>query len=113
VEFHHPYVVEAIEQASPIANLGDHLLTVLKETGKPIEGSASDIYAALWERDGSRLNAIVPSPASLGWKLRRLSKFRVWKDMITSRIDRTGPTRRHPTIWRIAFPSKDSKKCKS
>ena len=110
VEFHHPHVVEAIEQASPIAYLGDYLLTVLHEIHKPIEGSAADIYAVLWERDGSRLSAIVPSPASLGWKLRRLSKFRVWRDMITSRIDRTGATRRHQTIWKITLPPKGSKK---
>ena len=58
-EFHHPHIVDLIASGSPVASLGDLLLSVIKNNdGEPLQGTASEIYSILWSSQGLLLKPI-------------------------------------------------------
>jgi hypothetical protein len=74
--FHHPRVVELITDASPVAPLGELLVSVIeKQRGsKPLEGTAVEIYGEL----GPALRGISNNAGQFGWQLKRLMKLEGW-----------------------------------
>jgi hypothetical protein len=101
--FHHPRVVELIEEASPVAPLGELLGSVVEKQrgGKPLEGTATEIYREL----GSVLSGISNNAAHFGHQLARLAKLEGWKDCISREEIRIGPNRQKQTKWTIAPPT--------
>ena len=102
--WHHPRVVELIEDASPVAPLGELLLSeVEKRGGKPLEGSATEIYREL----GPVLSGIANNAAHFGHQVERLQKLEGWKNYVGCNEIRIGPNKQKQTIWKIAAPIDD------
>ena len=94
--FHHPRIVELIEDASPVAPLGELLVSVIeKRGGKPLEGSAVELYREL----GSVLSGISNNAAHFAHQLERLGKLAGWKDCVSRSEIRIGPNKQKQTIW--------------
>jgi hypothetical protein len=102
-EFHHPRIVELIEEASPVAPLGELLVSMIEKQreGKPLEGTAVDIYGEL----GPALKGISNNVGHFGYQLKRLMKLEGWKDCVSREEIRVGPNRQKQTIWKIVAPS--------
>jgi len=100
--WHHPRIVELIEDASPVASLGELLASVIEKQrgGTPLEGTAVEIYKEL----GSVLSGISNNAAHFGHQLERLGKLEGWKDCISRSDRRIGPNKQRQTLWKIAIP---------
>jgi hypothetical protein len=100
--WHHPRVVELIEDASPVAPLGELLASEIeKRGGKPLEGTATEIYKEL----GPVLSGIASSAAHFAHMVKRLQKLEGWKNYVTDDEVRIGPNRMKQTKWTIVAPS--------
>jgi hypothetical protein len=71
----------------------------------PLEGSATELYKRLSDKEHTVLRSISKSPAHFGHQLARLSKLGGWREIVSEETHWVG---RHPnrqTIWKIAPPA--------
>ena len=108
-EFHHPDILEILEELSPDSAIGEVLMNYQKQWDcEQKEIGATVLYEELNKHTNGNLkrHGISNNPTHLGVQLRRMSHSPAWRGLITSNPKRIGKNKQLTTIWIIKNPEK-------
>lgn len=98
-EFHHPHIVDLIENATALAPLSEVVEAWIDRWEPHIDNNART-SRELFSEIGDELRGVTSSPAVLGKQLARLAETATWRGRLTRNERRIGD-RQKQTVWQF------------
>ena len=103
-EFHHPAIVDIIDDLSPITPFGESVQRWIDRSAEhKISGTAIDLYDKYRDSfsSASQARQYARNGAHFGKMLSQLSRTEGWKNRVVRQDERKGENRKRVTIWTI------------